>query len=547
MQNLAEQTDPMVELDNHVDDTINKLGRFIKTKKQHQKIITKTINRTVTITEIIKELNHEIVTYNDKKYIVGCLPCNKRYLMFIADADNKDKIIKTSWHFATNGKYVATQYEIDSIRKELYMHNMLMDKLTFEGKGQQQTVDHINRIGTDNRKINLRLVESQSAQNFNQKRRPRKIILPDSCGITANELPKNINYYKPDKTHGDCFTIEIKGVPTLGNSNYFWRTSRSKNITLKLKLEEALDQLKTLKNDYPELKDVIICKETDDKRQQLINEYNDILKLSHYSNDIIQQNLRDFTAEYVKINNEEAEHINVINNTSVNVNINDIINDKSNIVNININDIIHNNVGADTLDDTNINNMGMIDLECIVSKKKITKPKSNGIKNDISKKIDVIENINNQVKSNSDDIKNDISKKIDVVENINQVKSNSNNIKNDISKKLDVIENINNQIKPKPNITSQLDQQKILRKLGRRKDNLPQNCGVKLEDLPHYSYFVPESSKRGCKFVIDRHPSFIKDGTRQWSTSGQKGISVANKFNELKKKMKELDDKMNEN
>jgi hypothetical protein len=37
-----------------------------------------------------------------------------------------------------------------------------MDKLTFEGKGQQHTVDHISRVGLDNRKCNLRFVESQS-------------------------------------------------------------------------------------------------------------------------------------------------------------------------------------------------------------------------------------------------------------------------------------------------------------------------------------------------------------------------------------------------
>ena len=48
-----------------------------------------------------------------------------------------------------------------------------MNKLTFEGKGQQHTIDHINRIGTDNRKVNLREVTTQTAQNFNQKKRDR--------------------------------------------------------------------------------------------------------------------------------------------------------------------------------------------------------------------------------------------------------------------------------------------------------------------------------------------------------------------------------------
>jgi len=52
-----------------------------------------------------------------------------------------------------------------------------MDRLEHNGRGQTESIDHINRIGLDNRKENLRLL-SQSRQNCNQKRKPRKSILP---------------------------------------------------------------------------------------------------------------------------------------------------------------------------------------------------------------------------------------------------------------------------------------------------------------------------------------------------------------------------------
>jgi hypothetical protein len=236
--------------------------------------------------------------------------------MFVFDGDIKDRVIKMTWHFASNNYIAHTHYTDEGAKKELYLHNFVMDKLTFDGKGQQHTIDHINRVGTDNRKANLREVSTQTAQNFNQKRRERTTELPDNCGINTDQIPKNVYYGKPSGLHGDFFYIELKSIPSLyvGDKKYNWKTTKSKNVSLKLKLQQAIDKLNELKNTYDELKDIIIDDNSEDLRKELILEYNHILKLSHYPKDIIENNLIKFESEIVNIdnNNEELTKLKVL-------------------------------------------------------------------------------------------------------------------------------------------------------------------------------------------------------------------------------------------
>ena len=57
----------------------------------------------------------------------------------------------------------------------------MLFRSTFNGKGQHHSIDHINRIGRDNRKVNLREL-TQSHQNINQSKRDREVKLPDGIG-----------------------------------------------------------------------------------------------------------------------------------------------------------------------------------------------------------------------------------------------------------------------------------------------------------------------------------------------------------------------------
>jgi hypothetical protein len=161
------------------------------------------------------------VSYNSKHYIVGLLKSNNEDIYFIIDKEDYDKIKDQSWHKSSNG-YISQSFMIDSKKKELYMHNVIMNRDAFNGKGQLESIDHINRIGYDNRKENLRLV-SQSEQNLNQKKKERRIILPDDANIKVEDIPKHVWLIKPNGAHDYRFAIEFK------SENICWKTTSSKN------------------------------------------------------------------------------------------------------------------------------------------------------------------------------------------------------------------------------------------------------------------------------------------------------------------------------
>ena len=419
-------------------DYVNSLDKFVNKKK----VVKVKYIKKITETKTTKQINHEIVTYNLKQYVVCCIPFKNQYKLFTIDLDNSEKIINRTWHYRSDGSYISSPEYVEKIKKELYLHNLVMDKLTFEGRGQQCTIDHINRVGTDNRVENLRNLSSQSAQNFNQGKRERKFELPENSNINIEDIPKNIYYAKSIGAHGEYFYIELKGIPALcpDGKKYTWKSTKSKSVNLQTKLQQTINKLFELKNTYAELANVVFTYELDEQRKKSINEYNDILKLSHYPKNVIDENLRDSNGNYINepINDEQ------INDEQIN---DEAINDEQ-------------------INDEQINDEPLID---------------------------------------------------------EQIKPNKPN-------------------KPNKPIKKQLDLDKItaMKNAGKKCDNLPDDCGITIDQIPKYCYFRPESDKRGCKFVIDRHPKLVEQGIRQWATGESKKISILDKFKTLTDKLDEL-------
>ncbi len=237
-------------------------------------------------------MKYQHIEYNKQKFTVceiqfkptDNLIQNK---LFIINTEDFDKIKDREWHYNAGGYISSTQYD-NNKKKELYLHNLIMNKLTFDGKGQLESIDHNNRIGLDNRKQNLHLI-TQSEQNLNQKKKTRKnIILPDDCGITAEEIPKTVWLQKAQGAHGSRFVVEIKGFDL--TVNYETKSTSSKNKSLRYKLEEIKKKLQLIKQKFGDkFNNLNIEYIFSEKCIDLMKDYNEIIKLSTFES--VNQNI----------------------------------------------------------------------------------------------------------------------------------------------------------------------------------------------------------------------------------------------------------------
>ena len=221
---------------------------------------------------LAKDILYTKVIFEEKEYYVGQIQNNDNLRHFIIDAEDYESVKIHYWHYQSNA-YISSAYlsPHDGKRKEVYLHNFVMGRLEFPGKGATESIDHINNNGMDNRKINLRLI-TQTQQNYNTKRRARVTILPDNCGISADDIPRNIYYMKPNGHHGDRFVVELKGLP---DGDVEWKSTSSKSISLQEKLNQAkakLNELYLIHNLHQQ--------DESDLKKKLADEYNQILELA---------------------------------------------------------------------------------------------------------------------------------------------------------------------------------------------------------------------------------------------------------------------------
>jgi len=197
------------------------------------------------INESYNNVHYIEVEYNEKRYIIGDIINSLYKTAFVIDKDMYKDVKDYRWH-RTSNNYISFSLTDEGKKKEMYLHNFVMGKIDFPGKGAKETVDHINHIGFDNRKENLRIL-TQSEQNMNQKTRLRNITLPEGCEIIPEDIPRHIWYIKANGAHGDRFAIEFK------TESLCWKTTSSRKISLKEKLHQAKEKLQELYTQYPHL------------------------------------------------------------------------------------------------------------------------------------------------------------------------------------------------------------------------------------------------------------------------------------------------------
>lgn len=190
----------------------------------------------------LKNFAFREVSYNDAKYVVCTIQCGARDVDFLVDAEEFEKVIQYDWHVVTK-KYIGTNAKDENGgHREMYLHNLILNRPL----DNTTTVEHINRNGFDNRKINLRIC-TQSEQNMSTLGKRRNVVLPTGCGVKVEEIPKHVWYVKAYGQHGDRFAIEFR------TENVLWKSTSSKRVDLQEKLQDAREKLQELYEIYPHL------------------------------------------------------------------------------------------------------------------------------------------------------------------------------------------------------------------------------------------------------------------------------------------------------
>jgi hypothetical protein len=239
----------------------------------------------------------KIVDYEDKKYYIAnvsyfSMETQASYnLPFIIDFEDYELVKNQIWSYV-GANYIGSSCLEKGEKKIIYMHNQLMGNPNFQGKGAQVTVDHINRIGRDNRKANLKL-STQSEQNYNQNKRTRSVQLPEGCGIDPDEIPTNIEYHAEDGPHGEYFEVVLKDK---GKKVVRVKTTKSKKETLQRKLNEAKIIMNRLIVERPELfEDRCINGELFEQGKALYRSYFEILRLAGIQDPFIKEDITKYS------------------------------------------------------------------------------------------------------------------------------------------------------------------------------------------------------------------------------------------------------------
>ena len=181
---------------------------------------------------------------NEEYYIMDC---SGKIVKISIESLDKVIGISNSWYLCPNG-FIAANIN----KKQIHMHSYIMDHVGYGNTKDSEIVLHINHDKLDNRRSNLILV-SHSEQKRNRKKCKRRIDakpLPD--GIEQSDLPKyvtyNVEYKKNDEGEKVMFRdyFRIEKHPT--QNGKMWTTSKSKQYTIRQKLQEAIAYLQILNN-----------------------------------------------------------------------------------------------------------------------------------------------------------------------------------------------------------------------------------------------------------------------------------------------------------
>jgi hypothetical protein len=249
------------------------------------------------------------ITYANNDFGIMTLKYKNKPVPVIVDWKDAEYLnnINKKWHINECGSIVC-QHKKDNMIYDLYLHEIIMLlKNKEEGTPKlTNSILHINKVGLDNRRLNLIYDTKDKETNKNLKKKDRIIEFTKESGVKADEMPTFVWYLNPDKTHGERFVVNI------GDTN--WKTSSSTKLSLRYKLEEAKKYLRELKKFKPDLFDEYSMNgELTKYGKVLLNSFYDITKKANFRNIniIVNDNLTNkyLQQKYHKLCKEEKELI----------------------------------------------------------------------------------------------------------------------------------------------------------------------------------------------------------------------------------------------
>lgn len=193
-------------------------------------------------------MKYDIVKHNGNSYGVIRVKYKNADIPIIVDISDIKTInrIDKPWKSNKHG-FISCAHTYNNETKDVYLHEIIMAlKMKDINKNRKnKPIIHINRIGLDNRRDNLMYDITNKDLNKNIKKKARTITLPTDSGINPQEIPSYVWYMKPDDSHGERFMVDINNIK--------WKTTSSKQLSLRYKLEEAKAYLRELKNTNPNL------------------------------------------------------------------------------------------------------------------------------------------------------------------------------------------------------------------------------------------------------------------------------------------------------
>ena len=244
----------------------------------------------------VSSIETSFVTYKKKDYCVFLLKhrkkkvpilINKSFYHLLNEYDN--------WKCDKTHKISCSKI-IDGVEKKIYLHNLLLKN------NSNKKISHINKINNDNRIENLTYVTKNNI-NINKNKRKRTIkIFKNNL---TQRIPTYVWYQKSDGSHGDRFVVKL--------GNKIFKTTSSKKISLKCKLEEAKHIVNVLRKKYPKyFSKCSVNGELNEIGKKLYLSYCKILEIFNpfhsYDEQKKLQNVTTKLLKHVKLKSYHEEH-----------------------------------------------------------------------------------------------------------------------------------------------------------------------------------------------------------------------------------------------